>query len=359
MKYYNELDGLRFIAVFLVILSHWFPKTHFLNYLPNGSIGVTIFFVLSGFLISSILFNYKQKIKKGKVNNRKALAIFYIRRSLRIFPIYYILIIFLYFYGYSTIKENFGYFLTYTSNILMFKNQTSYGTISHLWTLAIEEQFYLFWPFIVLFVRKKFIKVIIPILILIAVFSQFYMNLNFEYYNYLTFNAFDAFGFGSLLAFFHTFEKENLVVYRNILWGLLAVVSLFFILNINFFTSQTLTSILTTLLLIFILNAKNKNSYPSKFLRIPTLRYIGKISYGIYLFHTFIPGFMRNYYQLYLPTFLKNQYFISGVNFGIVILVATVSWYVIESPINSIKKKFKILSRKSITDDVRVEVNNA
>lgn len=359
MKYYNELDGLRFIAVFLVILSHWFPKTHFLNFLPNGSIGVTIFFVLSGFLISSILFNYKQKIKDGKVGNFTALKIFYIRRSLRIFPIYYILIIFLFYHGYSVIRENFPYFLTYTSNILMFKHQTSYGTVSHLWTLAIEEQFYLFWPFIVLFVEKRFIKIIIPILILIAIFSQYYMNLNFEYYNYLTFNAFDAFGFGSLLAYYKTYESEKISSYRNLLFGMIFLISLLFILKINFFTSQTYTSILSTLLLIFLFNKRNKNSYISRFLRIPILRYIGKISYGIYLYHTFIPGSMRNYYEIFLPPLLRNQYILFIMNFCIVILVATLSWYIIESPINSIKKKFKILSRKSITDDVKVEMKNA
>ena len=97
MKYYPTLDGLRFFAVFLVIISHWLPDSHMLNYLPNGAIGVTIFFVLSGYLISKILFVYKDKIINQEVTFRKAISTFVIRRSFRIFPIYYILIFFLFF----------------------------------------------------------------------------------------------------------------------------------------------------------------------------------------------------------------------------------------------------------------------
>ena len=92
MNYYLKLDGLRFIAVVLVIFSHWLPRNHFLNTLSNGVIGVTIFFVLSGFLISTILFRYNERIQSKELSLKQALKIFFIRRSIRIFPIYFLLI---------------------------------------------------------------------------------------------------------------------------------------------------------------------------------------------------------------------------------------------------------------------------
>jgi peptidoglycan/LPS O-acetylase OafA/YrhL len=91
--YYPSLDSLRAIAVIFVIISHWFASDHFLNrYTSNGTLGVTLFFVLSGFLISGILMNYKTEIDLEVITIKQTLKIFYIRRAIRIFPIYYVLI---------------------------------------------------------------------------------------------------------------------------------------------------------------------------------------------------------------------------------------------------------------------------
>jgi peptidoglycan/LPS O-acetylase OafA/YrhL len=93
MKYFKQLDSVRALAVILVMLSHWIPKDNLINKIPNGSIGVDVFFVLSGFLISRILFENRNKADRDNITKSVVFRDFYIRRALRIFPIYYLLIL--------------------------------------------------------------------------------------------------------------------------------------------------------------------------------------------------------------------------------------------------------------------------
>ena len=151
MKYTVEipsLNGIRAICIIIVIGSHMrnsanFPKelTNSWGYLFDGSTGVSVFFVLSGFLITYLLIQEEEK------NGSISLKNFFIRRTLRIFPVYY-LVLFTYF-----ILQQFNVLqfttnqwissLTYTKNI--FGGSWVDG---HLWSLAVEEQFYLIWPMV-------------------------------------------------------------------------------------------------------------------------------------------------------------------------------------------------------------------
>src|SRR5438105_11085010 len=105
--YMPQLDSLRAFAVLLVIISHWFSRQHFLNrFADNCILGVTLFFVLSGYLITNILLANKNVIDNGGLLG-SAYKTFYIRRSLRIFPIYYLLIIILFSLNFSDIGKSF------------------------------------------------------------------------------------------------------------------------------------------------------------------------------------------------------------------------------------------------------------
>ena len=104
--YYKNLDTIRFIAAFFVIIYHWFPQK--IGDFPLAKIGVDIFFVLSGFLITEILLNEKVKQK----NKSTILIAFYIKRSIRIFPIYFLFLLFFYYYNYPDLGKNWIYFFT-------------------------------------------------------------------------------------------------------------------------------------------------------------------------------------------------------------------------------------------------------
>ena len=142
--YYPELDGVRAIAAMMVIFFHMgqmgIPLRGPISF---GQSGVDLFFVLSGFLITSILLKARPE-DWGEVRK------FYVRRSLRIFPLYY---------GYLIVATIFGagvtgFYWVYLQNYRIAMGAPM-GEVGHFWSLAVEEQFYLVWPFVVLFLPRR------------------------------------------------------------------------------------------------------------------------------------------------------------------------------------------------------------
>ena len=129
-KYITGLNGIRAIAVFFVIISHRFPKDHFVNLFPLGNYGVDIFFVLSGFLISRILISQIKNAPIKNTSNYTILKNFILRRALRIFPLYYALLFFMYFtkgiIG-SNFRENFSWYFFYGANYFI----TAHGPLNY------------------------------------------------------------------------------------------------------------------------------------------------------------------------------------------------------------------------------------
>src|ERR1700749_4021803 len=151
-QYYSNLDTLRFIAAFFVVGLHWLP---FLNRHPFGKAGVDIFFVLSGFLITEILFKSKQETADRPSLKIHAIKTFYVKRALRIFPIYYLVVILFFIWNQPPIGGDWVYLFTYTTNFLIYFKDHLIDPLSHLWSLAVEEQFYIVWPFFIFFINKK------------------------------------------------------------------------------------------------------------------------------------------------------------------------------------------------------------
>lgn len=351
MKYFKSLDGLRFYAVFLVIIHHWLSEDFFLNALPNGRIGVTIFFVLSGYLITGILMGYKTKVLEGRISRGDYLKTFYIRRAIRIFPVYYLLIVFLYFYGYEAIREDFEFFVSYTANISFYLNQELPGTASHLWTLSVEEQFYIFWPFLILFVSNRYLPQVIAMVVITTVVTQIVLNPVNEFSFLLTFNSFDAFGLGGLLAIFQMQRQlvsDRLVSFFKLFCAMagLAFIVQIFIPDQYIFPDKTIIAILSLFLIHYLTTLDIKPTWVKRMFDSKPIVYIGKVSYGVYLYHTFIPGFMRNFYSRFIP--IENESFMMAVvfviDFSVLTLVASLSWKLFESPINNLKKRFVISS---------------
>ena len=143
LRHMPQLDGLRALAVLFVIYYHWVPVQYH-GHLHWGSFGVQLFFVLSGYLITGILIKVRDQAEKGLVLG--AIKAFYVRRSLRIFPVYYAVVIAITILGVYSARETFWYNVTYTTNIYLFINNTWTQNTAHFWSLAVEEQFYVVWP---------------------------------------------------------------------------------------------------------------------------------------------------------------------------------------------------------------------
>ena len=146
MTYYRKIDGLRCVAISLVLVEHFLVIG---QYMSAGYYGVDLFFVISGFLITSILI--RPNDHSFLVNYRNFIG----RRTLRIFPIYYLTILVLWLAGLPVIREKLVCFLTYTFNYAWIIFNLPQGPVTHFWSLSVEEQFYLFWPFVVLSLRSK------------------------------------------------------------------------------------------------------------------------------------------------------------------------------------------------------------
>ena len=179
ITYRPDIDGLRAFAVLIVVAFHAFPEK-----VKGGFIGVDVFFVISGFLISSIIF---KDLGKGSFS----LLDFYIRRVCRIFPALLLVLIFSYIFGWFTLLQDeyqqLGKHIaagsTFISNYVLwneagyFDNATETKPLLHLWSLGIEEQFYLFWPLLALLARKKNFNVLT--VILIVCLSSFILNIEY------------------------------------------------------------------------------------------------------------------------------------------------------------------------------------
>ena len=351
MKYLPRIDSLRFFAVFAVILSHWLGSNFIVKKLPLlGYYGVSFFFVLSGFLITRILWQQRD-VKKSLFNKLKN---FFAKRAIRIFPIYYLSIFFFLFTIPAIFENNFVYFFTYLSNFLTFFSSKWPDMLSHFWSLAVEEQFYLFWPFIILLMKKDlFLKINFLIIIFSVLFKSYfnyYASQNISYYSLLPFSQLDLFAIGAILAFkYDTFvlELDKFKRYKLLIF-LILIVSINLISPRLIIIQNVFFGILSCI--IILLSDRRLNLYLFKILDQKFLIFLGKISYGLYVYHNFIPWLIRNLngteirYQLnFKYSILPNDinpiiWFLLSIL--LLITISSISWFFIEKPILKLKSKF-------------------
>ncbi len=347
-KYMPQLDTLRAFAVFCVLISHWMPEHHRIRILPYGYLGVTLFFVLSGFLISQILLRSRDIAEEKNQNKFHSVKQFYIRRTLRIFPIYYITLAVMYIFNISGVRDIILWFVFYASNIYFFSIHSYAGYLSHFWTLAVEEQFYIIWPFVMLFIPRKYLlRAITGIILLGPLFRTTMYIINIQnpgFYSFaeaLTPSNIDCFGVGAMLAYF---TVNNIRINRARI-GSIKIFIFFYILIFTclIFFSAGLVRIFFlnfNVSVLFLLLIYKASRGFTGFLKIifenKILMYLGKISYGMYLFHKFIPPL----YELSGLPPVNNLYLRMLLQTLLLIFMASLSWFIIEKPINSLKKKF-------------------
>lgn len=363
VKYIPNLDVLRAFAVILVLIEHWLPQDSIAHFLPNGVMGVTLFFVLSGYLITQILLSSRKKFNSNEDSPWFTFKSFYIRRALRIFPIYYLALVILLIFNFQDIRNYFTWFLFYGGNIYFYKEQISTSGIAHLWTLAVEEQFYLIYPFIILLIPKRYILRTIYFFIFMGIFSRVFFLIfgkytgYFHYFTYLTPTCFDSFGLGALLAYLNLNGKT--IDFKSNLIQLIIATS-FFLFCISLIIESELNLIwqrfFISILSVFIISKAilGFDSFlPQKVFQNKTLLFIGKVSYGIYLYHNFIRlsysqlnqwAVSNNYRVPFFKIILFPEFSNVYLNIVIYIIILTIlvlaSWYLIEKPVNSMKTFF-------------------
>lgn len=356
--YFSNLNSIRFIAALLVIICHielnkkYFEINNFRQQFKEfGIIGVDLFFVLSGFLITFLLLKEKEKYNIINFKN------FYLRRILRIWPLYYFIILLSLFvlpnfslffipnqtFHLSGFKETckvFCLFLFLMPNVLFFIKPISFA--SQTWSIGTEEQFYLIWPLVISKIKK--LKKFLIGLILLYWILYFIFNLPFFYglpyfglfKNYYAVFKVDVLAFGALGAVF-LFEKE--IVLKRIINNRLFIASvvfsvLLYFLNIEFVEIKRI--LYAAFFMIIILNLVANKSLTT-LLENKISNYLGKISYGLYMYHQIIIVFIINILKKF---HVENSFFIYFGSIFTTILIAHFSYKFLERPFLKIKSKY-------------------
>lgn len=338
------------------MIGHWMSwdsQNFIIKNSPWGH-GVILFFVLSGYLISNILFELKEKIDTQIITPSQALKTFYVRRFLRIFPIYYLLIFYLYSINFSNTREIFPWLVTYTSNLLQCKTGSYIGDFNHFWSLAVEEQFYLIWPFLVLFVNgKKVMKIIIIIMIVsfLSRLSCFIISKdNWMLGAYFTPNLFLPLALGALLSYAKRYKPNLASFFSNpalLYIGLVAYVIIYYFMHIKYNIAafdMLFDEYIYASVCVFIIcrASSNRFKFIGKFILEHDLTvFTGKISYGLYIYHLFVINFFWNYLALEFKMGVQDKHAMWTAYFVVAYLLAITSYYLIEKPFNSLKKYFK------------------
>jgi peptidoglycan/LPS O-acetylase OafA/YrhL len=244
-------------------------------------------------------------------------------------------------------KGDIWHYFTYTQNYLFFEKNFQSPLLNHTWSLAVEEQFYLFWPFLILLIpRKAELPVLIGV-VLTGILTKIYF---IDYYTAhgtvkgLTFLHFDTLGAGALLAYMNTYKKENILKFIEKIADPLFILTLigslllnYYRIGVSFFLPFLL--MLMAFSLVFICS-RNFKSILNPILNLNVLRRIGKISYGVYLYHKLVPFFFNFVYAKTGLTPIHNSIILFIIYFAITMLVASLSWKFLESPILKLKEKF-------------------
>jgi peptidoglycan/LPS O-acetylase OafA/YrhL len=275
--YVPELDGIRAVSVLLVITAHM--NTHFWD-AAVGGLGVYVFFVLSGYLITALA------IQEEAETGGLSFVGFYIRRTFRIFPLYYLVLaiycVLIFGVGMSPERrpmmyENMRYYLTYFQEVPFFHGTLS--TFGHSWSLGIEEKFYLFWPIVAFWALRRKRGLRLWIACGLALAAPFLGSLVAPYGSILA---------GCALALaFRDLKIRNAISCAGpaAAYFSFAALFLFQVLAMPRWStnlSKFVYSIIVTWCLAFVLIVP---TYINNVLRSRLLVFIGKISYGIYLIH--------------------------------------------------------------------------
>ena len=356
---FAELDGLRAIAVLLVVWHH----SANINIGLDGYDGVLLFFVISGFLITGILLGARTAAAKIAAPWWTVLRAFYARRFLRIFPVYYAVLFLAVAAGSAHVRAALPWHLSYLSNWYFCYHGEFFN---HLWSLAVEEQFYVLWPWLVILLPNAALPWAIAAMILAGPLSRFVIAAagGSDLAMWISTPAvLDALGIGCLLAY--VWQKPALadrVARIALIAGVLLVG--FQELSNRWAMPKPVASAIATLGWRFICMwlvhraARGTPAFLTRALRIRPMIYVGTISYGIYLIHFFVVTVvqrMADRFHTWLPTPTQP-----GVaRFVIVSLIsigaAGLSWRFFEGPLNSLKKYFPYVQGAHLRED-RAEI---
>ncbi|PIS11625.1 MAG: acyltransferase [Bdellovibrio sp. CG10_big_fil_rev_8_21_14_0_10_47_8] len=299
MTYRADIDGLRAIAVLSVVLFHWNEW-----WMPGGFVGVDVFFVISGFLISKIIFSDIR-------NDRFSIANFYSRRIRRIFPALLVVMSAVIVAGYFVLLpdefiqagKHLAAGASFLSNVALWKESGYFDVAAdlkpllHLWSLAVEEQFYIFWPPLVVLgwrIGNGFFRVLLLAFVISMVCNLITVHHDLAAAYFLPFARVWELLIGAGLAYCHVTDRRVRFLSeksQSIIGLALIILSVFFVDKTKSFPG--LWALGPTMGAFFLISAGSKTWINRRLLSHPCLVFIGLISYPLYLWHWPLLSFVR------------------------------------------------------------------
>ncbi|WP_025762860.1 acyltransferase family protein [Dyadobacter tibetensis] len=364
-RYFPNLNGVRCIAALLVVFHHIEQAKHALN-IPNiydsaiikhaGRLGVGLFFVLSGFLITYLLLD--EKARFGNIDAKK----FYLRRVFRIWPIYFLMILLsLFWFPHLALLEYPGIDNTlqqyYPERLaLLLLVLPNYAFVlydlpywcAQAWSIGVEEQFYYLWPWLIKYPKRK---ILILLLFLAATALLLWIGIHFRgdipvseklriigtFVGQFRIQTM-ALGGGCAWLVFH--NKEKIL---NILFRKDSQLLVYTLLLVLFFSGLHFTGFLEVYALFFGFFVLNVSCNPDTIIHLenPVVKYIGKISYGLYLYHVAVLVLLMNLLERYFPTLEGSFYHIILYVFTVLLSVgvSALSFNYFEKPLLAYKDK--------------------
>ena len=371
-QYIPAFDGWRGVGIIMVLIAHCFPS----SITRSFWVAMDLFFVMSGFLITGILLDSR--------SNKNYYVNYITRRVLRVFPVYYFVLaisflvipaLFPYIMGrdYDYYMKHQAWFWLYGQNwLLSFTGFPKNHTMIHFWSLAVEEQFYIFWPFLIKFFNsRKLLKICIGLILF-----SFYFRIDLgsrlglvQPYPYVaTLSRMDAISIGAIVAILIRERKEWLEKYVNYfacVSAIFVVVGFLYYRSTNFMEVSPLYTFVDVFAgCILLYSMSQRKPWIIRLGDHPIFRFFGKYSYGIYIYHYIIFNLLM--YNLAPNLGIRHRFIsefvIAALTIGLSVAVSLISYRYIEKPFLKLKKYFSYDKSKASSprqapevDEVKIE----
>lgn len=344
--YQPQIDGLRAIAVTGVLLHHF--GMHIPDFLEYGPMSVRLFFALTGYFITIWLWKAEDAARAGGVSVWRELPVFHARRLLRIVPPLYLSLAVAAIFGLDIIRRDLPWHALFASNFYAVHVGYWPPVVAHLWSLSVQEQFYLLWPLVILFAPRRWFLPVLGIMVLIAFLFRVYCvvaEVNPIIRWTMLPGSLDSFAIGALVAWLGRGKIGAAIMTNRQRWGygVLAFACLLVARALRYLPQDSLWVPTIELWEGFFIGwviAATSQGWRGPIgllLSLPPLVYIGKISLGVYLYHVLVEVLIGpRLLAAGLDPINDNTLRVSML-WVMSIAVAAVSWHLLEKPLSKLK----------------------